>query len=76
MKHRFKFYVPVLLVISFFIIQVNYAAGNTGYPILVLATDENYGIYTSEILRTEGFNEFEMQPLSDNKSNIELFKEI
>src|SRR5688572_12604736 len=27
-------------------------------PILVLATDENYGTYTCEILKAEGFNSF------------------
>jgi hypothetical protein len=36
-------------------------------PILILATDTDFGTYTAEILKTEGFNEFEMNSLSGNK---------
>ncbi len=36
-------------------------------PILVLATSANFGTYTGEILKAEGFNEFTIDSLTDNK---------
>lgn len=36
-------------------------------PILVLATNAGFGTYTAEILKTEGFNEFQLDSLSDKK---------
>src|SRR6267142_1714966 len=36
------------------------------YPILVLATDTEFGTYTSEILKAEGFNGFEIHPLTSS----------
>jgi hypothetical protein len=36
-------------------------------PVLLLATDAGFGTYTAEILKTEGFNEFAVDSLSDEK---------
>jgi hypothetical protein len=36
-------------------------------PILILATDTDFGTYTSEILKTEGFNEFVLDSLTGEK---------
>ncbi|MGC1244125.1 MAG: hypothetical protein WA874_21220 [Chryseosolibacter sp.] len=36
-------------------------------PILVIASQENFGLYTAEILRTEGFNAFRLDSLRDKK---------
>jgi hypothetical protein len=36
-------------------------------PILVLATNAGFGTHTAEILKTEGFNEFQLDSLSDKK---------
>ena len=33
-------------------------------PVLILATNRDFGSYTAEILKTEGFNEFEMDSLA------------
>lgn len=41
------------------------AASYSQSPILVLATDKNFGTFTGEILRTEGFNEFQMNSFTD-----------
>lgn len=38
---------------------------NSSAPILLLATDAEFGTYTAEILKTEGFNEFQLDSLSD-----------
>lgn len=39
-------------------------------PILVLATDTDFGSYTGEILKAEGFNAFRMIPASDQKISL------
>jgi hypothetical protein len=36
-------------------------------PILLLATEKEFGTYTGELLRTEGFNEFEIDSLNGGK---------
>ncbi len=36
-------------------------------PILILATDNGFGTYTGEILKTEGWNEFAMDSLTSKK---------
>ena len=44
----------------------NYANKNPSYPILVLAANKNFGTFTGEILRAEGFNAFRLEPLTNN----------
>src|SRR5687767_12838956 len=36
-------------------------------PILVLASQNNFGLYTGEILKTEGFNDFKIDALGTSK---------
>jgi hypothetical protein len=43
------------------------AAQNSNCPILVLATNVNFGTYTAEILKAEGFNEYKIDSLTDTK---------
>jgi len=38
-------------------------------PILIIAADRDFGTYTAEILKTEGFNEFEMDSLAGGNIN-------
>jgi len=75
-KYKIKRYVPVLLAMSFFIATTNCSTGVTPYPILVLATDSHFGSFTAEILRTEGFNEFEIHPLADTKVTLPYLKKF
>ncbi len=42
-----------------------HAAPGPSSPILVLNTSENFGFFTSEILKTEGFNEFQADSFSE-----------
>lgn len=67
---------PVWLVISLFTTNINYAAGNKQYPILVLATDKNFGSFTGEILKTEGFNEFQMDLVTDAKITLKYLNKF
>ena len=43
-------------------------------PILVLATNVNFGTYTAEILKAEGFNEFTIDSLTDTKVTLSYLK--
>ncbi|HMI67542.1 MAG TPA: hypothetical protein VK517_15985 [Cyclobacteriaceae bacterium] len=63
-----------LFVIGLFITGITSAAGNPPFPILVLATDNHFGSYTAEILKAEGFNEFEIHPLEDTKVTLHYLK--
>lgn len=46
----------------------------SGDPILVLATTHDFGLYTGEILRTEGFNAFTLDSLSGGKVSAGFLK--
>lgn len=45
-------------------------------PILVLAAENEFGAYTGEILKAEGFNAFRMDSLSDPKMKLKYFKKF
>ena len=74
-----KFIQLVLFYIGFSIISFSFWGCNTKsskFPILVLATDTDFGTYTGELLKTEGFNEFILDSLADrqvNKTYLEQF---
>jgi hypothetical protein len=75
MKYRIKHFAPLLLLMGLFTAKANDAAGSTNDPILVLATDRNFGSFTGEILKTEGFNEFRMDSLTD-KTKLSYLKKF
>ncbi len=52
------------------------AAPFSKYPILVLAADEHFGFFTGEILKTEGFNAFRMDPITDSKISPDYLKKF
>ncbi|MHA4809763.1 hypothetical protein ACX0G9_16740 [Flavitalea flava] len=43
-------------------------------PILILGNAANFGLYTGEILKAEGFNEFEVDSLSQIRGELDLNK--
>ena len=47
---------------------------NTDAPILVLADRENYGLYTCELLNTEGFHEYRVLSPGDKNLTRNVFK--
>jgi hypothetical protein len=62
-------------IIIAFTLNVFYSCSDTEVdPILVLATDADFGTYTGEILKAEGFNEFRMVPASDQKISPEYLQ--
>ncbi len=57
-----------LIMLCFVLYYSCSSAGDRTYaPILVLATSTNFGTYTGEILKAEGFNEFILDSLTDDK---------
>ncbi len=60
-------YVSTVFVSSLIFTGSLSAAYYSKYPILVLAADEHFGFFTGEILKTEGFNAFRMDSITDSK---------
>jgi hypothetical protein len=61
-----------LILVTFFLLSgiADCSHENSTVPILILATDFNFGTYTAEILKAEGFNEYQIDSLSDPKFTI------
>jgi hypothetical protein len=65
MKYSTKIFINTLFITVLIFGGFLKAAPPSKYPILILATDQNFGSFTAEILKTEGFNEFQKHPLTD-----------
>jgi hypothetical protein len=64
-----------LLTIFILFVGINsFPKGNANAPILLLATNTDFGSYTGEILKTEGFHEFETDSLSGISVNFEYLR--
>ena len=75
MKYHVKQLMPVMIVISLFITKISYA-GSTQYPILVLAADNKFGSFAGEILKTEGFNEFQIELHTAARVTLKYLKQF
>jgi hypothetical protein len=68
------------VVMLFFIISIwikdSYAMKDQFSPILVLAKQENFGLFTGEMLKAEGFNEFQMDSLSGINVSLKYLKKF
>ena len=49
---------------------------NSTVPILILGTNNNFGLYTGEILKAEGFNEFQIHSIPDTKITLDYLKKF
>ena len=65
-----------IFLLSFFFAGFVRAEPDPNDPILVLASDGNFGFFTGEILKTEGFNEFQMDSISDPKVSLSYLKKF
>ncbi|MEP7142662.1 MAG: hypothetical protein ABI707_07320 [Ferruginibacter sp.] len=65
MKYPPKIFLRILFAIWLLYPGYLKAEPFSHYPILVIATDKDFGAFTCEILKTEGFNEFEKHPLTE-----------
>jgi len=66
----------VLLFVFIMFNQFCCSAKDSSSPILILATNNNFGTYTSEILKAEGFNEFQTDSLTDAKVSLTYLKQF
>jgi len=57
------FVIPILFTI------VSYTASYAQHPILILSGPKSYGPYVGELLKTEGFNEYQLETLANEKIN-------
>jgi len=76
MKVYFKKILPALVVLTSFMNEAANATGNQYSPILVLTSNKNFGFYTGEILKTEGFNEFQMDLVTNAKVTLKYMKKF
>jgi hypothetical protein len=67
--------IPVLCIVFIFLALYGCAGKISDAPILVLARQNNFGTYTGEILKAEGFNEFILDSIGTdiNKSFLSRF---
>ena len=54
----------------------SYANAVSSVPILVLATNDNFGLFACEILKTEGFNAFRLDSLGDAGVTLKYLKQF
>jgi hypothetical protein len=70
---RNKFLLPVAILLMGI---TACSTKSTTPPILVLATNAAFGSYTCEILKTEGFNEFKLDSLTDVNISLHYLKQF
>lgn len=65
-----------IIILMIILITLVSCSENLVNPILLLATNSNFGTYTGEILKAEGFNEFQMDSLMDAKITLKYLKQF
>lgn len=73
MKNQVRLFMP-LFAIVLVMHNISCTVNIPHSPILVLATDNKFGSFTCEMLKTEGFNEFEMDSIKDIKITLKYLK--
>ncbi|MFT3705314.1 MAG: hypothetical protein QM802_23300 [Agriterribacter sp.] len=59
-----KQFAPIIFLSFLFTTAVGSMSGYAQHPILVLGGDKSFAPYTCELLKTEGFNEYQLESLS------------
>ena len=65
MKRFLTLFLFTLILLTLTYPGINLAVGTAANPILVVASTSGYGTFTGEILKTEGFNEYQIESLAD-----------
>ena len=73
MKIIFQLFLVLIAVIN---ISSCSSENNSYSPILILATNSNFGSYTPEILKAEGFNEFKLDSLTNPNVTLSFLKKF
>ena len=64
----------ISLIVLFVVSGVLVCFAKSETPVLVLANQADFGLYTGEILKTEGFNEYRIDSLSDQNVSLQFLK--
>ena len=72
MKKILKTWLLVVLTVCL----LDCSQGDSFNPILILATNANFGTYTAEILKAEGFNAFTLESPSSKKLTLYYLKKF
>ena len=59
-----------LIVLTILFVIISCSRKETSAPVLILATNAGFGTYTAEILKAEGFNEFQIDSITDAVINL------
>lgn len=76
MKEYVRQSIPCFLLLILLNVKVSHALAYAQHPILVLVNDNNFGPYTCELLKTEGFNEYQMESLSNGNITTAFLKQF
>ena len=76
MKYSNKIVATTLFVVCLIFAGSLRAAPRSNCPILVLAADRNFGLFTGEILKAEGFNEFQIDSITNSKISLSYLKKF
>jgi len=74
MKHFWKCLISFIIFACLFFNASTIAAGQRSAPILILGSPGHFASYTGEILKAEGFNEFQISSLSDHNFSLKFLK--
>src|SRR6266487_1760433 len=76
MKHLYKIVLLLFTIAGLFYSESINAADKENYPILILGEPGHFDTYTGEILKTEGFNEFQITSLTSAEFSLKYLKEF
>ena len=65
-----------LIVLTILFVIISCSRKETSAPVLILATNAGFGTYTAEILKAEGFNEFQIDSIDRCNYKFKLFAEL
>lgn len=76
MKQNGRQYIYAILILMLLTTSVGNLQGLAQNPILVLTGENSFGPYTCELLKTEGFNEYQSQSLTGNNIAPSFLKQF
>lgn len=76
MKNLCNIFLTVLPIVIFANMLPGCAPAKVYPPILVLATDDHFGSFAAEILKTEGYNAFRMEPPEPENMRPDFLKKF
>jgi hypothetical protein len=76
MRSRYKIFLLIFSILALFFTETIHARAKVNPPILILGIPKHYGDYTGEILKTEGFNEFQIDSFNNVEFSLKYLKQF